>query len=102
ARTADDWPALGLAVSLRIEDNTVRGPRIAIGAATETARRLPAAEAALSGRMPDDAVLREAGRAAAAEAEMVANQHGSAAYKRVLIEAHLPRALRQAVVGAGA
>ncbi|HKS89737.1 MAG TPA: FAD binding domain-containing protein, partial [Stellaceae bacterium] len=38
ARTADDWPALGLAVSLRIEDGVMRDARIAIGAATETAR----------------------------------------------------------------
>lgn len=97
ARTADDWPALGLAVSLRIEDNTVRDARIAIGAATETARRLPAAEAVLSGRTPDAALLREAGRAAAAEAAVVADQHGSAAYKRVLIAAHLPRALGRAL-----
>jgi aerobic carbon-monoxide dehydrogenase medium subunit len=100
ARTADDWPALGLAVSVRVEDGIVRDARIAIGAATETARRLPAAEAALAGRAIDDALLREAGRAAAAEAPVVADHHGSAAYKRVLIEVHLQRVLRRALDGA--
>jgi aerobic carbon-monoxide dehydrogenase medium subunit len=100
ARTADDWPALGLAVSLRAEDGQVRDARIAIGAATETARRLPQAEAALAGRAIDDALLREAGRAAAAEAPVVADHHGSAAYKRVLIEVHLQRALRKVLDGA--
>src|SRR6266513_1362400 len=45
ARTADDWPALGLAVSVRAEGGIVRDARIAIGAAIETARRLPTAEA---------------------------------------------------------
>jgi carbon-monoxide dehydrogenase medium subunit len=100
ARTADDWPALGLAVSVRVENGIVRDARIAIGAATETARRLPAAEAALAGRAIDDALLREAGRAAAAEAPVVADHHGSAAYKRVLIEVHLQRVLGRALDGA--
>ena len=100
ARTADDWPALGLAVSVNAEDGIVRDARVAIGAATETARRLPQAEAALAGRAVNDATLREAGRAAAAEAPVVADHHGSAAYKRVLIEVHLQRALRRALDGA--
>ena len=100
ARTADDWPALGLAVSVHAEDGVVRDARIAIGAATETARRLPQAEAALAGRAVTDAALREAGRAAAAEAPVVADHHGSAAYKRVLIEVHLQRALRRVLDGA--
>ena len=100
ARTADDWPALGLAVSVSAEDGIVRDLRIAIGAATETAQRLPQAEATLAGRAVSDATLREAGRAAAAEAPVVADHHGSAAYKRVLIEVHLQRALRRALDGA--
>jgi carbon-monoxide dehydrogenase medium subunit len=99
ARTADDWPALGLAVSVRVEDGIVHDARIAIGAATETTRRLPQAEAALAGRALNDALLREAGRAAAAEASVVADHHGSAAYKRVLIEVHLQRALWRALDG---
>jgi carbon-monoxide dehydrogenase medium subunit len=100
ARTADDWPALGLAVSLLAEEGIVREARIAIGAATETARRLPRAEVVLAGRSIDDALLREAGHAAAAEAPVVADHHGSAAYKRVLIEVHLQRALRRVLDGA--
>jgi carbon-monoxide dehydrogenase medium subunit len=99
ARTADDWPALGLAVSVHAEGAILRDARIAIGAATETARRLPQAEAALAGRALNEALLREAGRAAAAEAPVVADHHGSAAYKRVLIEVHLQRALRRALNG---
>jgi carbon-monoxide dehydrogenase medium subunit len=100
ARSADDWPALGLAVSLGVAEGLVREARIAIGAATETARRLPAAEALLAGRRIDDGLLRDAGRAAAAEAPVVADHHGSASYKRVLVEVHLRRALRQAIAGA--
>jgi carbon-monoxide dehydrogenase medium subunit len=99
ARTADDWPALGLAVSVRAAEGIMRDVRVAIGAATETARRLPQAEAALAGRGVNDATLREAGRAAASEAPVVADHHGSASYKRLLIEVHLQRALRRALDG---
>lgn len=102
ARSADDWPALGLAVSVGIEDGAVRDPRIAIGAATETARRLPQTEALLAGRRIDARLLRDAGRAAAAEARVVADHHGSAAYKRVLVEVHLGRVLQQALAGGSA
>jgi aerobic carbon-monoxide dehydrogenase medium subunit len=100
ARTADDWPALGLAISVRAENGVVHDPRLAIGAATETARRLPQAEAALAGRAMNDTVLRDVGHAAAAEASVVADHHGSASYKRVLIEVHLQRALRRVLDGA--
>jgi carbon-monoxide dehydrogenase medium subunit len=100
ARTAADWPALGLAVAVKAEDGQLREARIAIGAATETARHLPAAEAVLTGRTINDGTLREAARAAAAEAPVVADHHGSAAYKRVLIEVHLRRALRRVLDGA--
>ncbi|HVC59910.1 MAG TPA: xanthine dehydrogenase family protein subunit M [Acetobacteraceae bacterium] len=100
ARAADDWPALGIAAALAAEDGIARQVRIAIGAATPTAMRLRGAEAAVEGRRLDDAVLREAGREAAAEAPVVADQHGSAAYKRVLVEVYVRRALHQAWGGA--
>jgi carbon-monoxide dehydrogenase medium subunit len=99
ARSADDWPALGLAVSFGVDDGVVRDPRIAIGAATETAMRLGQTETLLAGRRLDDGLLREAGRAAADEAPVVADHHGSAAYKRVLVEVYLRRALQQALAG---
>ena len=102
ARSADDWPALGVAVSFGIEDGLVRDPHIAIGAATETAMRLRQTEALLTGRRLEDALLHEAGRAAAAEAPVVADHHGSASYKRVLVEVYLRRALHQAIAGAAA
>jgi carbon-monoxide dehydrogenase medium subunit len=92
ARSADDWPALGIAVSIGSADT-----RIAIGAATETAMRLPQTEALFAGQRIDDALLREAGKCAAAEAPVVGDLHGSAAYKRVLVDVHLRRALEKAL-----
>jgi carbon-monoxide dehydrogenase medium subunit len=100
ARSADDWPALGIAVSFEVEDDLVRDPRIVIGAATETAMRLPETEALLSSRRLDNALLVEVGRAASAEAPVVADHHGSAAYKRVLVEVYLGRALQQSLAEA--
>jgi carbon-monoxide dehydrogenase medium subunit len=90
ARLADDWPALGIAVSVGPAD-----VRIAVGAATETAMRLPQTEALLAGRPLDDKLLREAGKCAAAEAPVIGDLHGSASYKRVLVEVHLRRALQK-------
>ena len=92
ARTADDWPALGVAVSVGGGDT-----RIAVGAATETAMRLKQTEALLAGKELDDKLMREAGKCAAAEAPVVGDLHGSAAYKRVLVEVHLRRVLQKAL-----
>jgi len=92
ARTADDWPALGIAASIGAAD-----VRIAIGAATEIPMRLMQTEALFAGRRIDQALLCEAGKCAAAEAPVVGDLHGSAAYKRVLVEVHLRRALQKAL-----
>ncbi len=98
-RSADDWPALGLAVSLETEGDTIASARVAIGAATETPRRLAGAEAALTGVRADDAALRGAGDAAADEPEIEADAQGSAAYKRALLRVYVGRAVRRALGG---
>jgi carbon-monoxide dehydrogenase medium subunit len=97
ARSADDWPALGIAVALTADDGFVRDARIVIGAATDTPARLAAAENELRGARVDDAVLRQAGEAAAVEANVVGDQHGSAAYKRELVRVYVARAVRAAL-----
>jgi len=96
-RSADDWPALGLAVSLETDGDAIRDARVVVGAATETPRRLAGAEAALTGAVIDPAVLRRAGDAAADEAEIEADAQGSAAYKRELLRVLVGRAVRKAL-----
>lgn len=96
-RSADDWPALGLAVALEMSGDAIASARVAIGAATETPRRLTGAEAVLAGAAPNLAVLRDAGDAAAEEAEIEADAQGSAAYKRELLRVYVGRAVRQAL-----
>lgn len=98
-RSADDWPALGVAVVLDAEGDVVRDARVVIGAATDKPTRLANAEAALRGARADDAVLSRAGDAAAAEAGVIGDAHGSAAYKRELVRVYVARAVRAALAG---
>ncbi len=96
-RSADDWPALGVAVALDMDGDTVRGARVAVSAATEQPARLTEAEAALTGAAIDDASLKRAGDAAADEAAIVGDAQGSADYKKQLLRVSLGRAVRQAL-----
>ena len=93
-RSADDWPALGVAVVLDTDGAVVRDARVVIGAATDTPTRLAQAEAILRGARADDAVLRRAGEAGATEATVIGDQHGTAAYKRELLRVYPARAVR--------
>ena len=96
-RSADDWPALGVAAALDVDGAVVRDARLVIGAATDTPARLVNAEKILRGARADDAVLRRAGDAAAVEAAVIGDQHGSAAYKRELLRVYVARAVRAAL-----
>lgn len=96
-RSADDWPALGVAVSLRLQDGVVAQARLVVSAATEMLTRLAGAEAVLEGATADEAAFARAGEAAAAEAVMVEDARGAADYKTQLLRVHLKRALAQAV-----
>jgi carbon-monoxide dehydrogenase medium subunit len=100
-RSADDWPALGIAAVLETEDGVVREARIVLGAATDAPTRLVAAEAALEGTRAEEPALRRAGEAAAASVELIGDQHGSAAYKRELLRAGVARAVRAALATGG-
>ena len=89
ARSADDWPALGVAVAIG-----PLGARIVVGAATEKPMRLAAAEEVVN-RSRDETAFRQAADAAANEAPLISDQHGSAAYKRELLRVSVRRALQQ-------
>ena len=97
SRTADDWPALGVAVSFAHTNGAIHDPIVIVSAATEKVTRMASAESELRGAAADDAVLTRAGEAAAAEASILADAHGSAAYKRELLKVYMRRAVRQAL-----
>ncbi len=90
-RSADDWPAVGMAVVLAGEE-----ARVFVSAATDRPTRLVSAEKILRGRISDPEAIKQAGAAAAEEAHIESDLHGSAAYKRQLIRVYLARAIREA------
>ena len=108
ARSADDWPSLGVAVVL--DTNEGEGPEgegpdasaanIVISAATEMPVRLRAAEAVLRGGVIDEAAIRAAGETAADEAQVIGDTSGSAAYKKQLVRVQVARAIRLALESA--
>jgi aerobic carbon-monoxide dehydrogenase medium subunit len=100
-RTYDDWPALGVAVSIKAREGAVEDCRIVVSAATEKLVRLGTAETSLRGQQANPAAFTQAAEAAATEAETIEDARGSAAYKTDLLRVHVRRAL-QAALGAGA
>lgn len=100
--SAEDWPAVGVAVSVQTDGATLRSARVVVSAATEKAMRLSAAEQTLAGAAMDDNALSRAGDAAADTVECISDVRGSAAYKRELVRVFVRRALRQALDGDGA
>jgi carbon-monoxide dehydrogenase medium subunit len=95
--SADDWPALGVAVALEGDGALVKSARVVVSAATSKAMRLAAAEAVLMGSRIDDKILARAGDAAADEADIIADVRGSVSYKRELIRVYVRRAVRAAL-----
>jgi len=87
-RSADDWPALGMAVVLDGDD-----ARIVMSAATDKPTRLLSAEKILK-QNPN--ALKQAAEAAAEEVQIESDMHGSAAYKKQLIRVYLRRTVDEA------
>lgn len=102
AGSADDWPALGVAVALRTEGTNIKSARIVVSAATAKATRLRAAEAALIDTNGDDKTLKKVADAAVDEADIIADLRGSASYKRELLRVYAARAVRSAIQTSGA
>ena len=96
-RSADDWPAVGVAVSLDTDGLLVRKADIVLGAATEKPTRLRMTESILHDSQIDDAVLRRAGEAAADEVVVMADAQGSGPYKKQLVRVYVERAIRAAL-----
>jgi carbon-monoxide dehydrogenase medium subunit len=93
SRRAGDYAlAMALAV-LRIEGGVITAPRLGIGGAEATPRRLAVAEAVLTGERPGEAVFRAAAEAAAAAIDPLIDGQTDARYRRELVGAMVYRAL---------
>ncbi|HEY5348147.1 MAG TPA: xanthine dehydrogenase family protein subunit M [Candidatus Lustribacter sp.] len=96
ALSADDWPAVGVAVWLRRDGETIAEARIAVGGATDRPTRMTTAEAALAGGASDAARFAAAADAAAGEVRPLGDLRGSGPYKREMVRVHVRRALQSA------
>jgi carbon-monoxide dehydrogenase medium subunit len=100
--SADDWPALGVAAVIDSDGKAIKSARLVASAATSKATRLKDAEAVINGKAVDDKLLAQAGEAAVAECEFIADVRGSVPYKRELMRVYVRRAVRAALDGSGA
>jgi aerobic carbon-monoxide dehydrogenase medium subunit len=100
--SADDWPALGVAAIIESDGQSIKSASLVASAATEKATRLKSAEAVLNGRTATDSLFRQAGDAATADVELIADVRGSAPYKRELLRVYVRRALSAALGDNGA
>ena len=99
ARTVDDWPVLGIAVVARLEESHVRDIRVALGALSDRAQRLPDLENALSAVAPTLKRIRSAADDAADSIEYHDGPTTTARYQRQLVKVHLRRALETVLLG---
>jgi carbon-monoxide dehydrogenase medium subunit len=95
--SADDWPAVGVAVWYRLEKTLITEARIAISAATERPMRTAGSEAALVGSPAEPAAFARAAEAAAQEVQTLGDIRGSASYKREMVRVYVRRALERAL-----
>jgi len=98
ALSADDWPAVGVAVWYCANAGRIAEARIAVSAATDRPVRVAGAEAALVGASTTPAVFARAADAAADEVDPLTDIRGSAAYKREMVRVHVRRALERALL----
>jgi len=97
-RAAMDISVVGVAAAVKLNpDKTIGEARIALGAVAPTPIRAAKAEQLLIDRLPDEAILAEAGSAAAGEARPVDDVRASVAYRRHLVAILTQDALRQAI-----
>ena len=87
-------------VTLGSGDGVCQNVRIALGAAAPTAMRAKKAEAVLKGKSITEALLKQAGEAAAEEADPISDIAASEEYRRELVKVLVPRMTREALARA--
>jgi len=96
-RKVGDYAVAAVAVQLQLDGGSIKHIRIGLTNVSPIPQRARAAEAALTGAPPTDAVLEAAGRAAAAECNPSADLRGQIDYKRDLVRVLVKRVVRRAV-----
>ena len=95
-RVNEDLAKLNVAVCLQMDGSTCTSARFAMGCVAPTMIRLPAAEAAVTGAIIDDASLARAAQAVQQDISPIDDQRSTAAYRRSVAGVYLKRAVQQA------
>src|SRR5438045_723972 len=95
-RKVGDFATVAVAVHLKMEDGQVGSAGIGLTAVGPQNIKAERAEAALKGRVLDDAAIKEAAGLAAEAAEPKADHRGSVEYKRNIVRVFTERGLKRA------
>ena len=101
SRRAGDYALAAALAVLRVERGVIAEPRIGLGGAEASPRRIAAAEAVLRGERLGEPVFRAAAAAAAVAIEPLVDPETDAQYRRELVEAMVFRALTEACARGG-
>jgi carbon-monoxide dehydrogenase medium subunit len=96
-RKVGDFATVGVAVQVEMSDGTIGRAGIGLTAVGPQNIKATAAEQALAGQMPSDALIAEAARLAAEASEPRTDMRGSAEYKRDVVRVFVQRGLRAAI-----
>jgi carbon-monoxide dehydrogenase medium subunit len=99
-RKVGDYAVAAVAVQLTLAADKIAAIRIGLTNVSPIPARARHAEAALLGHAPSDAILEQAGQAAAAECNPSADLRGDVDYKRDLVRVLIKRTVRRAVARA--
>lgn len=101
-REVMDLAFIGVAAAVDMDDGTITGARIGLAAVAPTPIRAPEAEELLAGNSLTDALLTEAGEAAAAACSPISDLRCSAEHRREMVDVLTRRTVQEAVARAQA
>jgi aerobic carbon-monoxide dehydrogenase medium subunit len=96
SRRAGDYALAMALVTFRLVDGAIVDPRVGLGGAEASPRRITQAEAALAGQAPSDKVFRAAAEVAAEQIEPLEDIQANAEFRRDLVRTVTRRALERA------
>jgi len=101
-RSAEDWPALGVAVKFNLVKDHLQDVHIVFGSIGEVPMKMKKVEALLEGKHATNETFDSACELAHSLVEPLGDALGSAEYKKELVKVYLKRALLQAMNNEGA
>ncbi len=96
SRRAGDYALAMALATFRLEQGVIVDPRVGLGGVEVFPRRIPEAEAVLTGKPPEIGIFRRAAEAAADVIDPLEDIQASAEYRRDLVRAVARRALERA------